>query len=81
MHRSIEKHHPAIARTMRHVDHSAVELERLQAEQRTAVRRWALEAPAESSGANLSAAIGDVEEWRPQLTVSVPPDEEAGDRS
>jgi thymidylate synthase ThyX len=81
MHRSIEKHHPAIARTMRHVDHSAVELERLQAEQRTAVRRWALEAPAESSGANLSAAIGDVEEWRPQLTVSVPPDEEPGDRS
>ena len=82
MHRLIEQHHPAIARAMRHVDHSAVELERLQAEQRTAVRRGALERGlTEASGANLSAAESHVEEWRPQLTVSVPPDEVPGDRS
>jgi thymidylate synthase ThyX len=43
MYRLIEKHHPAIAKAMRHVDHSAVELERLEAERRTEVRRSTLE--------------------------------------
>jgi thymidylate synthase ThyX len=45
MHRLIEKHHPVIAKAMRHVDHSAVGLERLESERRTEVRRSALDQP------------------------------------
>jgi thymidylate synthase ThyX len=41
MHRLIEHRHPAIAKAMCHVNYSAVELERLEAERRTAVRQWA----------------------------------------
>jgi hypothetical protein len=41
MHKLIEQRHPAIARAMCHVNHGAVELERLEAERRTAVRQWA----------------------------------------
>jgi len=43
MYRIIERCHPAIAKSMSHVDLSEVELERLEAERRTEVRRWALE--------------------------------------
>ncbi len=39
MHEQIRKHHPAIADAMSYVDHSVVELERLQAERRTDARR------------------------------------------
>jgi len=44
MHRLIAERagHRALAETMRFVDHSAVELERLQAERRTDARRRAL---------------------------------------
>ena len=44
MHRLIAEQagHRALAETMRFVDHSAVELERLEAERRTDVRRRAL---------------------------------------
>jgi len=40
MHRLIEEHHPAIAAAMSHVNHSAVELERLEGEWRTEARRF-----------------------------------------
>jgi thymidylate synthase ThyX len=42
MHRRIEEVHPAIAAAMRFVDHSAVDLERLEAERRTEAKRKAL---------------------------------------
>ncbi len=45
MHQLIEKHHPAIANAMSHVNHSAVELERLEGERRTEARRRPLEQP------------------------------------
>jgi thymidylate synthase ThyX len=45
MHQLIEKQHPAIASAMSHVNHSAVELERLEGERRTEARRRAPEPP------------------------------------
>ncbi|HXF35749.1 MAG TPA: FAD-dependent thymidylate synthase, partial [Actinomycetota bacterium] len=44
MHRLIGEVHPAIAAAMSYVDHSAVELERLEAERRAEARRRAMEA-------------------------------------
>ncbi|MDP9341825.1 MAG: FAD-dependent thymidylate synthase [Actinomycetota bacterium] len=44
MHRLIEERHPAIAAAMSFVDHSNVDLERLEAERRTDVRRRQLDA-------------------------------------
>jgi thymidylate synthase ThyX len=41
----IKKHHPAIAKTMRHVDQSPVALERLESERRIEVRRATLDRP------------------------------------
>ena len=45
MHRLIGEVHPSIAAAMSFVDHSNVELERLEAERRTEAKRTALEAP------------------------------------
>jgi hypothetical protein len=57
MHRLIEQHHPAIAKAMHHVDYTAVEFERLQAERRTAVRQWARSG--EGSAVSQSRAMDD----------------------
>jgi thymidylate synthase ThyX len=74
MYRLIEKHHPAIAKCMRHVDHSVAELERLEAERRTEARRWAREQgqPGAAStvghavGVDLRAVSSDVISFEPQ---------------
>ncbi len=73
MHRLIAEKHPAIAEAMRYVDHSAVALERLEAERRTEVRRRAAAEPPGSAQPDSHALPSQARSGMPRVPLGPHP--------